>query len=78
MHSTRRWQDRGRAGQAAHCRIWLFQIKAAPPRRPPLRVSSLRCGPLRGGELGVTEQPVWWALADEVESGVGAGAFGGF
>ena len=45
---------------------------------PPLRASSLCCGSLCGGELGVTEQPVWWALADEVESGVGAGAFGGF
>ncbi|HET9563321.1 MAG TPA: hypothetical protein VFP27_02145, partial [Mycobacterium sp.] len=39
-----------------------FQIKAA----------------LRAAPLGVTEQPVLWALADEVESGVGAEAFGGF
>jgi len=33
-----------------HCRIWLFQIKAALRAVPWLRVSSLRCGPLRHGQ----------------------------
>ena len=49
LHSTRRWQDRQKA---AHCRIWLFQIKA--PLRPPRGgVPRARCAQLRAGPRAI-------------------------